>query len=82
MDNLSSHKGPKTRSLIEAAGASWLFLPPSSPHCNPIDGVFAKRKARLRQAAERTIEALRSPIGRRVDTFAPRACANYFSACG
>jgi transposase len=28
MDNLSSHKGPKVRALIEAAGAELLFLPP------------------------------------------------------
>ena len=28
MDNLSSHKGPRVRALIEAAGAHLLFLPP------------------------------------------------------
>src|SRR3954465_7904982 len=28
MDNLSSHKGPRVRALIEAAGASLLYLPP------------------------------------------------------
>jgi transposase len=31
MDNLSSHKGPKVRQLIETAGASPLYLPPYSP---------------------------------------------------
>jgi transposase len=82
MDNLSSHKGPGTRSLIEAAGASLLFLPPYSPDFNPIEKAFAKLKARLRQAAERTVDALWSTIGRLVDTFAPAECANYFSACG
>jgi hypothetical protein len=31
MDNLSSHKGPKVRALIEAAGAELLFLRPTAP---------------------------------------------------
>ena len=31
MDNLSSHKGPVARDLIEAAGATLRFLPPCSP---------------------------------------------------
>jgi hypothetical protein len=34
MDNLSSHKGPKVRALIEAVGAKLLYLPPYSPDCN------------------------------------------------
>jgi transposase len=28
MDNLSSHKGPNVRALIEKAGAILLYLPP------------------------------------------------------
>jgi hypothetical protein len=38
MDNLSSHKGPKVRSLIEEAGAVLLYLPTYSPDFNPIEG--------------------------------------------
>ena len=34
MDNLSSHKGPRVRELIEAAGASLRYLPPYSPDFN------------------------------------------------
>ncbi len=82
MDNLSSHKGPKTRALIEAAGASLLFLPPYSPDFNPIENAFAKLKAMLRKAAERTVEGLWTAIGRIADAFNPAECANYFSACG
>ena len=37
MDNLSSHKGPRVSTLIEAAGARLLYLPPYSPDFNPID---------------------------------------------
>src|SRR5215217_6219307 len=58
MDNLSSHKGPNVRALIEKAGAMLLYLPPYSPDFNPIENAFAKLKALLRKAAERTIEGL------------------------
>ena len=35
MDNLSSHKGPRVRALIESRDASLLYLPPYSPDFNP-----------------------------------------------
>ncbi len=80
MDNLSSHKRPGIRASIEAAGASLLYLPPYSPDFNPIENAFAKLKAMLRKAAERTIHGLWSAIGRIIDTFNPTECANYFAA--
>ena len=82
MDNLSSHKGPRARVLIEAAGASLLFLPPYSPDFNPIENAFAKLKALLRKAAERTVEGLWTAIGHIIETFTPTECANYFAAAG
>ena len=82
MDNLSSHKGTKVRALIEAAGASLLFLPPYSPDFNPIENAFAKLKALLRKAAERTVSGLWNAVGRILDTFSPAECANYFAAAG
>jgi len=82
MDNLSSHKGPRVREMIEAAGASLLYLPPYSPDFNPIENAFAKLKALLRKAAERTIDGLWNAIGRLLDAFTPNECANYFAAAG
>ena len=82
MDNLSSHKGPRTRALIEAAGARLLFLTPYSPDFNLIENAFSKLKALLRKAVERTVDGLWSAIGRFVDLFTPSECANHFSACG
>lgn len=58
MDNLSSHKGRNIRDMIEAVGATLVYLPPYSPDFNPIENAFAKLKALLRKAAERTIEGL------------------------
>lgn len=82
MDNLSSHKRVAIRERIEAAGASLRFLPPYSPDFNPIEKAFAKLKALLRKAAERTVDALWNRIGHIVDLFSPVECTNYFSACG
>ena len=82
MDNLSSHKGPKVREMIEAAAASLLYLPPYSPDFNPIEKAFSKLKALLRKAAERTVDGLWTAIGRFLDAFTPAECANYFAACG
>lgn len=82
MDNLGSHKGAGIRACIEAAGASLRYLPPYSPDFNPIEQAFAKLKAMLRKAAERTIEELWTAIGRIIETFTPTECANYFAAAG
>ena len=82
MDNLSSHKGPRVRALIEAAGATVRFLPPYSPDFNPIENAFSKLKAMLRNAADRTVAALWHAIGRLMDLFTPAECDNDFAACG
>ena len=82
MDNLASHKGPRVRILIEAARATLLYLPPYSPDFNPIENAFAKLKALLRKAAERTVDALWNRIGAVLDAFTPAECAHYFAAAG
>ncbi len=63
MDNLPRHKGPSVRALIEAAGAALLYLPPYSPDFNPVENAFARLKALLRKAAERTVTGLWDAIG-------------------
>ena len=82
MDNLSSHKGPRVRAMIEAAGATLVYLPPYSPDFNPIEQAFSKLKAHLRKAAERTVTGLWNAIGRLVDAFTPEECTNFFAAAG
>ena len=53
-----------------------------SPHDNTIENAFAKLKALLRKAAERTIRGLWHRIGQLINTFTPQECANYFAAAG
>src|SRR5216683_3387055 len=77
MDNLSSHKSEEVREIVEAAGARLLYLPPYSPDFNPIEQAFAKVKAHLRKAAERSIPALWDRIGAILDTFSAVECRNF-----
>jgi len=82
MDNLSSHKLPAIREAIEVAGARLLYLPPYSPDFNPIEQLFAKLKAALRKAAERSVDSLWNRITILLNTFPPDECGNYFRNSG
>jgi transposase len=82
MDNLAAHKVSGVRELIEAAGASLLYLPPYSPDLNPIEQLFAKLKALLRKAAARTKDALWTTLGDLIDAFTPDECRNYLVNSG
>ena len=82
MDNLSAHKVPGVRQLIEVSGAKLLYLPPYSPDFNPIENMFSKLKALLRKAAERTVEGLWRAIADCLPLVTPGECANYFEAAG
>jgi transposase len=82
MDNLGSHKGCPVRQAIHQAGARLFFLPPYSPDLNPIEQVFAKLKALIRKAGERTVEATWKRIGSLLDRFTPTECANYLANAG
>ncbi len=78
MDNLSSHKVKGIAEAIEARKAKLYYLPPYAPDLNPIEQAFAKLKALLRKAAERSVEALWNTIGRLLDQFTPQECAKLF----
>jgi transposase len=82
LDNLSSHKVVGVRAAIEAQGAQLVYLPPYSPDLNPIEQAFAKFKAALRRAAERTREALWQTIGQTLDRYPPQECQNFFNQAG
>lgn len=82
MDNLSSHKGPRVRAMVEAAGASVLYLPAYSPDLNPIELAFAKLKQLLRSAGHRTVGALWSDVQRMLDRITPDDARGFFRHCG
>lgn len=82
VDNLSSHKGPKVKRLIEAAGAELIYLPPYSPDFSPIEPAFSKIKQLLRSLAARTRDALWSSMQSILDAVTPTDARNFFEHCG
>jgi transposase len=62
-DNLQPHKNPAVRAAIEAVGARVEPLPVYSPDLTPIEEMFSKTKAYLRQAAARTTATVIDAMG-------------------
>jgi transposase len=82
VDNLNVHKGDRVRELVEARGASLLFLPSYSPDVSPIEEAFSKLKTILRRTAARTKGALVEAIGRALDAVTSQDARGWFSHCG
>ncbi len=82
MDNLATHKIKTAREIIEKAGAKILYLPLYSPDFNPIEMAFAKIKAMLRKAGERTIVAVCKTLGDILKAFTAEECRNYTEYSG
>lgn len=82
IDNLPAHKREEVRAIIEAAEATLRYLPPYSPDLNPIELSFAKLKAHLRKAKERSLPALYNRIGSALDAFQANEFRNYFRKSG
>jgi transposase len=59
-----------------------LYLPPYSPDLNPIEQAFAKLKALLRKAGERTRDGLWNAIGHILKLYIPDECRNLFRNSG
>lgn len=68
MDNLSSHKVAGVIDLIEARGATVLFLPQYSPDLNPIELLWSKVKSFLRKEKAKTYERLIEVIPAALDS--------------
>jgi transposase len=82
MDNLAAHKVDGIEQAIKHRQAELRYLPPYSPDLDPIEQAFAKLKALLRKAAERTVDGLWRAIGQLLDLFPPAECANYLAHSG
>ena len=82
MDNLPCHKVVGIQQAIESRGAQLLYLPPYSPDLNPIEQAFAKLKALLRKAGERTRDGLWDAIAQILRLIDPDECRNLFRSSG
>jgi transposase len=82
MDNLGAHKNDHTLALIEQAHAQVRFLPAYSPDLNPIEMMWSKVKALLRQAQARTHPDLLAAIAAALAAVTPHDALGWFTACG
>jgi transposase len=82
MDNLAPHKMPAVIQAIEAKQAQVRFLPPYSPDLNPIEKMWSKIKAYLRQVKARTQETLWQAIGAALQTVTASDAQGWFDSCG
>jgi transposase len=81
-DNLSSHKSAKAVELIQAAGCRMLFLPPYSPDLNPIEEMWSKVKAYLREAEARSLPALYEAVRVALSLVTPSDCLGFWRHSG
>lgn len=82
LDNLSVHKSPKARRLIEAAGCRLCFLPTYSPDFNPIEQAFAKLKTLLRAHNARTVETVFAATQSLYPTITATDARNFYRDAG
>jgi transposase len=82
LDNLSAHDFEQTRLLVESVQAYLLPLPPYSPDLNPIEKMWSKVKAFLRDVKARTQGELYDAIAAALTTVTPQDAAGWFSSCG
>lgn len=82
MDNLGAHQPGVVRELIEAAGASILFLPPYSPELNPIELAWSKLKNWVRSRAPQSLAELHEAIASGLTQITATDAAGWFTHCG
>lgn len=82
LDNLSVHRSPEVRTMIEAANCQVRYLPPYSPDFTPIEQIFAKLKTHLRGAAARTLDELIGAIGTGLGRVTAADIAGCYAHCG
>ena len=82
LDNLSAHRTPAVRDLLNRSGFAYRYLPPYSPDFTPIEPAWAKVKAHLRQVAARTAEALHAAIGPALDAITAQDASGFCRHAG
>jgi transposase len=82
MDNLSTHKTAAVEEAFRKNGVRVLYLPPYSPDLNPIENMWSKVKAAIRQKAARTVNALMYAMAEALDTITENDCLGYFKNAG
>ena len=81
MDNLSAHKSDVILPMIEAVGASVIFLSPYSPDFNPIELWWSQLKSLLRIFAPTTTIMVDRLISLAIKLINPLHLKHWFANC-
>ena len=81
MDNCSIHKGKEIEALIQAAGASLIYLPPYSPDFSPIENCWSKIKSILRSIGARNYPDLAKAIEQAFNQVSLTDIQSWFTHC-
>jgi transposase len=82
LDKLSVHTSARVAAIVAERGCRVWYLPTYSPDLSPIELAFAKFKARVRQAAARTREALSQAVADAWAKITPADLRGFFAHCG
>ena len=82
MDNLGAHHAHGVRELVEAVGATIVYMPPYSPDLNPIELCWSKLKSLLKMFGARTEPALRQAVEIAGDFITRQDAKGWFRHCG
>ncbi len=82
MDNVKFHHNIDVKNIIESTGAKIIFLPPYSPDYSPIENMWSKIKAYLRNISASTVEILKKAINNSISTVKSMDLRNWFRHCG
>lgn len=82
LDNASAPRAARVVPLSQTTGARVVYLPPYSPHLNPIELAWSKIKHALRKAAARTVETLYQAWADALQTLTPSDAKGFFKQVG
>ena len=79
VDNAKIHTGPRTRELIEGAGARLIYTAPFSPDLNPIEPMFHVYKSTLKRHRIQNLELSHLDA---MNSVTPGKARSFFAALG
>jgi transposase len=82
LENVRVHQAERIRQALAARHCEWLFLPPYSPDCTPLEQAFSKRKAIRRGLGARTHEALWEAVRLALDAITSADAVAWFAHAG
>ena len=82
MDNYSVHKSKEIQEYLLSKQIPVLYLPPYSPHLNPIELTWSKLKGFLRASKATTYKKLIKSLKIGFNQIKPSDCRNWFKHCG